>query len=494
MGMLALASFSTHGAIFWPGGGTGGNDKEADFQQGYTTGQEDCRTTPQECGVKLYQMVKDQGYGETEPNDHLYNADGLLPGIFYHANSRNQYDQDWFYLTTDRRNQKLTVSFLGDPENFADTAGWEVRIRDLKGNVIAAFDSETAGQPSPVEGGDNISPVELAKIIEVTLSKIGTYYISVRSRGEDGMLRGYHIAAMLEDTGQITADHDDAPFDTETEPNDDNANADVLRSNVAMVGVFDRTLVKKTKVTTPAETEIKYFYKGCSESNPSTIPFGNTDCQCDMTKVSPGGNAYVDPANQNITDPPPADCEANVDGGSPDDACKRETACEARRVTTPEKTEWRGIFHYDKDVYVYHSEGDEQLRIQICTRTECEFGKVHLKVHKGNVVLMDSPIEPGQVIDLGVAFPGDYYFVFSPEETGVDSETGDPEVEDLVGPYDLLLMSTRFSPSGDTVPTSNNPVQKPKSKPKDDNKKKDTPKQDTNDDDLNDLLKGLLGG
>ena len=109
-------------------------------------------------------MIKDQGYGETEPNDHIINADGLLLGRFYHANSFDQFDEDWYYITTDKKNQKLTVHFLGDSGNYADTTGWVIRIRDLKGNVIAAFDSSTTGgagiEGGPAEGGSDTSPVE----------------------------------------------------------------------------------------------------------------------------------------------------------------------------------------------------------------------------------------------------------------------------------------------------------------------------------------------
>ncbi|HIE55735.1 MAG TPA: hypothetical protein EYP90_11245, partial [Chromatiaceae bacterium] len=115
MGLLAVPAQQAWSAIFWPGGGVGGNDKEADFQEGYDDGRQDCRTTPLDCGVEIERMVRDQGYGETEPNDHLYNADGLLPGLFHHANSRGQYNGDWYYVTSDRENQKLSIHFLGDP-------------------------------------------------------------------------------------------------------------------------------------------------------------------------------------------------------------------------------------------------------------------------------------------------------------------------------------------------------------------------------------------
>jgi len=532
MGTLGLAAQQACSAINWPGGGVGGNDKEADFQEGYNTGQEDCRATPLECGVKLGDMIKDQGYGETEPNDHIINADGLLLGQFYHANSSDQVDEDWYYVTTDRKNQKLTVYFLGDSGNYAATEGWVIKVHDLKGNVIAAFDSATSGgagiEGGPAEGGSDTSPVEAAKITEVTLGKIGSYYITVRSKDDAGMLRGYHIGATLKDTGQVTAIEEENRFDTETEPNDDKKHADPLRSNVAMAGVFDRTLIKYEWVTTPAKTEYRYFYKLCDQTNPGTVPSGATNCTCDIKKypVSPnnpnfklqitGNNpvTYTAPGNTDNTLDPAFDADPTTagvqvppytldDGGTPNNPSDDEfelapaDACEAKAFTTPEKTEKRGKFHYDKDVYVYHSEGDEQLRVQICTRTECEFDRVHLRISKDDtsIVLLDGPIEPGQVIDMGAALPGDYYFVFSPEETGVDSETGDPEVENLVGPYDILLMSTRLSPSGGTVPTSANPPEQPK-KPKPTKKNKNDTNKNSGSGSGNLpllLLDGLLG-
>jgi predicted ABC-type transport system involved in lysophospholipase L1 biosynthesis ATPase subunit len=59
---------------------------------------------------------------------------------------------------------------------------------------------------------------------------------------------------------------------------------------------------------------------------------------------------------------------------------------------------------------------------------------------------MEGPLEPGQTVDLGAALAGDYYIEFTPEPTGnIDTDTGEEDVTDLTGPYDLLLMGTRFS-------------------------------------------------
>ena len=461
-GILSISAFQAQAAIYWPGQ-TGDDQKNKDFTAGYEDGQTDCREAPQPCGVKIYPMTKDQGFGETEPNDHILNADGLLLGRFYHANSLGAYDEDWYYIVTDKRNQKLTLYFLGDAGNFALTKGWLIKVRDLNGNIIASFDSDN-GQGD--NGGDNnggnadnqapTTPLDSVKIAEVTLPKVGTYYISVESQkggsggggngGGDnggggnggggnldtGELRGYNIAANLEDTKQITPDPDGTFFDTETEPNDDKLEADVLRSNVPMVGVFDRTLVKTFYPPKPGITEIQYFYTGCRENDTSTIPLGLTSCECDLTSVDNNGN--IDPPNPNT-----------VPSQEPKDACY------ATEVSTPATDgEWKGRFVYDVDTYVFHSEGNEQLRLQICTRTDCDFEEVHLRVNKDNtsIVVMEGPVKPGQTIDLGAALKGDYYFEFSAQKTGVEPDTGNPIETDLVGPYDLLLMSTKFSPHG----------------------------------------------
>ena len=439
MGIASIPAFQAQAAIYWPGG-TGDKNKDTDFQEGYNDGQQDCRNTPQSCGVKIHPMTKKLGYGETEPNDHILNADGLLPGQFYHANSLGTFDEDWYHVVTDKPSQKLTVYFLGDEGNFTETAGWVIQVRDLYGNIIAAFDTTPgAGTEGGEEGGQlptEVSPVDAAKITEVTLGILGTYYISVKPKtggtattkaGEgSGNLRGYNIAINLEDTGQVTANPNENRFDTETEPNNDKANADPLRSNVAMTGVFNRTLIKRIEVETPAKTEYVYLYQGCDTTDPSTLPPGQTDCVCDIT-------------NNPVTPPNP-----NTPGQSPAEAC------ESKANITPAETKYVGIFAYDTDTYVYHSEGNEQLRIQICTRTDCQFERVHLRINKDNtsIVVMEGPIEPGQTIDLGAALQGDYYFKFTAEETGVISDTGDSEVDELLGPYDLLLMSTKYSPHG----------------------------------------------
>jgi len=494
---LALAAARPAGAdIFWPGGSSG-DDQQTDYQQGWEDGQAECRTAPLACGVELDDLVRDMGAGETEPNDHRYNADGLLLGEFFHGNTATPGDRDWYYVTADRKNQRLRVYFLGDSGDYTNTEGWTVKVRDLQGNVLAAFDT------APVSGGSiqgnpdtSGSPVASARMVNVTLGQPGTYYISVESNEDAGAGRGYHIGARLSDTGQVTADYPESPVDTETEPNDAKTQADELRSNVAMVGVFGRTLIRTIEVTTPASEEIVYLYKNCNETNLDTIPAGKADCACDMTQVSPNGNAYVDPPNPTLDQPPAGqDCATNVDSASPVTGCLRETACVAQRIVTPQETEYRGIFDYDEDWFVYHSSGQEQLRVQICTRTECQFERLHLRVEQGTggspYVLFEGPLTTSQVVDLGVVSAGDYYFHLSAEEIGVNSETGDAQVDPILGPYDILLMGTGQKPNGGTQSPVTNP---PEKKPEPPRQPPPPPDDEPDDQLLPDWLQDQLGG
>jgi len=354
----------------------------------------------------------------------------------------------------------------------------------------------------PPGGGDTTttSPVDDAKVTEVTLPKLGTYYISVKPNVAPGAAEGsslgelhaYNIAANLQNTGQITPDSGDNFFDTETEPNDDRKDADPIRSNVSMVGVFDRTLIKTWYPPKPASSEILYFYKGCSESNPSSVPLGLTSCECDLTAL--GNSDNITPNNPNFkltiisqqptiyTAPGDGDTKLNPifdddlgtsgvqvppatldDGGTPNNSDDGQfeltgaVACEAREVSTAATPgEWKGSFAYDVDNYMFHSDGNEQLRIQICTRSDCQFEELHLRVNRAETgqvvglatVIMEGPMKPGQTIDLGAAWEGDYYFEFSAQKKGVVADTGNPIETDLIGPYDVLLMSTKFKPNG----------------------------------------------
>ena len=457
-------------------------------------------------------MIVDQGYGETEPNDHKYSADGLLLGRFYHGNSSSLRDEDWYYLVTRKPNQKLNIYFLGSPENFNQSQGWLVQVSDVNGNPIASFDTtrtDSGGDDSPEGGnGDSGSPVDNAKMSLLTLPDAATYYISVKPMGDSGgQLRGYNIALTLQDTGQPVTDPGGNYFDTETEPNDGYASADPLRSGVVMKGMFDRTLEKYWVEPKPPEYEIGYFYKLCNSEDIGTYPPGALGCSCDLTASPFPSNPNFDPVNPDAAfdiDPTrpgiqlPADpeydpnyqCPPVTDPNDPNDPhyCNYTKAqvesiplplivpvdaanpplgwpanytlsagasCEAMQIQKPgtgtDSGIWKGRFNYDPDYYAYKTDIPEQLRIQVCVQTECEFKKAHLKVEQAEAVLMDGPIAPGQTIDLGTAEAGEIYFILTPEpEDGpkVDPETGEETVIDLTGPYDLLLQGTRLAPHG----------------------------------------------
>jgi len=198
------------------------------------------------------------GWGETEPNDNPGAADRLFLNRFYQANTLDKFDTDWYYVGSLRPNQNLIISFLGDQENYTDTAGWVVKIHDPNGNIIAAFDSLSSGQGNVYRPGDNENdvvdpnepllaktPLSDAKIIVATLGNPGRYFISVESNEEDaGAERGYHIAAMISESDQISPNPDTNFSDVETENNDTQELADPLHSNVHMFGVFGRKIVK----------------------------------------------------------------------------------------------------------------------------------------------------------------------------------------------------------------------------------------------------------
>ncbi|WP_419614582.1 hypothetical protein, partial [Thiolapillus sp.] len=58
---------------------------------------------------------------------------------------------------------------------------------------------------------------------------------------------------------------------------------------------------------------------------------------------------------------------------------------------------------------------------------------------------------PGWSYDFGIVKSGTYYFELSPEPVDgpkVDPDTGVHTVDDLTGPYNFLLRSTKLPPNG----------------------------------------------
>ncbi len=446
MGVMSILSVQSQATINWPGGTGDPSKPSKSYKEGYNAGLEDCIEMPKDCGVLLEDVVANPGWGETEPNDHMAAADRLLLNRFYKGNSLDKFDKDWYYVGATKPNQNLVISFLGDQADYTNTAGWVVEVRDRNGNVLAAFDSTTSGPGNVYRNGDKEedivdpsepilakTPLSDAKIILVTLGNAGRYYISVASQEDKGEQRAYHIAAMISESDQISPNPDTNFFDTETEINDTQDAADPLRSNVHMFGTFGRKMVKWFTPSTPPEYELNYLYRNCDPMDVSTMPLGLDTCECDIS------NNPVVPPNPNTSDQTPAG------------------ACEATQVLVPgtgtDTGSWNYAYDYDNDWFEYRSEGNEQLHFEMCAKGNCDFARVHLRVIYINdaVVLINGPIQPGWSYDFGAVGPGTYFFELSPEPVDgpqVDPETGIHTVDDLTGPYNFLLRSTKLPPHG----------------------------------------------
>lgn len=460
MGFMSAISVQGLAAIYWPGGGDNNDTtkKSKDYKKGYKTAQEDCVNKPKDCEVLLEDVVANPGWGETEPNDHPGAADRIFLNRFYKGNTLDKFDQDWFYLGTTKPNQNLLINFLGDQENYTDTAGWLVKVHDSFGNVIATFDTTTTGTGNVYRNGDQPedivdpgepilakTPLSNAHIMLTTLGLPGRYYISVESLEDgSGAERAYHIAAMISPSDQLSPNPDSNFQDAETEPNDLQENADPLNSNVHMFGTFGRRWVRWYTPAQPPEYELKYFYKGCNPMNVATMPVGLDTCECDIT------NNPVTPDNPNI------DTDPGTPGIQPG-SLPPDEACEARNELVPgtgtEQGSWNYAYDYDNDWFSYYSEGDEQLHFELCTKGSCDFARVHVRILyvNGSAVLLDGPMLPGSTFEIGAASPGTYFIELSPEPVDgpqVDPVTGVHTVDDLTGPYNFLLRSTKLPPNG----------------------------------------------
>ncbi|BAO45601.1 hypothetical protein [Thiolapillus brandeum] len=425
LGIMSTISVQGLAAINWPGGG--GNDttkKSKDYKKGYKIGQEDCVKAPKDCKVLLEDVIANPGWGETEPNDHPSAADRIFLNRFYKGNTLDKFDQDWYYLAATSPNQNLMINFLGDQNNYTDTAGWLVKVHDRFGNVIATFDTTTTGTGNVYRNGDNPedtvdpgepllakTPLSDAHIMLTTLSFPGRYYISVESLEDTGDGRAYHIAAMISPSDQMSPNPDSNFQDAETEPNDLQEQADPLDSNVHIFGTFGR---KWVRWFVPPEDNVDWLWPGCDPADISSLPLGQDNCNCDHTV--PGNICVAQPRN---------------DG----------------------QGTWEYAYDYDNDWFRYHSDGNEQLHFEMCTKGNCDFTRVHVRIIYVNnsVVLLDGPILPGVSFDLGAASPGTYFIELSPEPVDgpkVDPESGVHTVDDLTGPYNFMLRSTKLPAHG----------------------------------------------
>ncbi len=440
---LCLTALPVRADINWLGSGQDSNQSKK-YESGYQQGKRDCRNEPIDCQVNLEDVVALQGWGETEPNDAPGQADYLKPGIFYAGNTLDGNDRDWFFVDTTESNTNLVVSFIGDQNNYTETDGWVIEIRDGLGNLLAAFDSGATGSGNVIRSETDAvtlakQPVTQARYVIHTLGNAGRYYIVVRSDDDGGGVgRAYHLAAMLTDSRLVAPNPDTNFHDVETEPNDDRFHADAVRSGVPMFGAFGRRMVKIEIPPSPPEYEVNYYYVGCDPLRVATIPAGLEDCACDLTNI--------DPTTGDIIPPNP-----NTASQDPADACYAKT--EQVDGTGNDTSTWQHAYDYDDDWFVFEAEASEQIRLELCTAGDCEFARVHVRVEKAGSGerLVEGPMAPGEVFTFGVAEGGRYYIGLYPEPVNgpqVDPDTGVVTVDDLTGPYNFTLVGTGLPPQG----------------------------------------------
>lgn len=233
------------------------------------------------CGVTLSAVLSSAKYGETEPNDHIVAADAMVQGVKYWGQSRDLLDWDWFYVTTQEPNQRLTISFTVPDRVIEDmtrvSQGWLVAVRDAAGNTYAQFDTRFA-----LDDLSTINTNESKDInYPVFLGHVGTYYITVVPSIQDSCETGcgaasilywpYNLAVVL-DYSNMEGTAPDVNFhDVEIEPNNDKQHANPLASGVTMYGLMRQTEnydpnAINTGVSTGSngasfdQTDVDYFY------------------------------------------------------------------------------------------------------------------------------------------------------------------------------------------------------------------------------------------
>ena len=178
MGILSTISLNAEAAVNWPGVKPDPDNPEPskDYEDGYAKGKKDCVRDPIGCEVMLEDVVANPGWGETEPNDHINSADYLKQGIFYKGNSLDAFDKDWYFVETDKPNQNLVVSFMGDQADYTNTAGWIINIHDSNGNVIASFDSTSSGTGNVTRNEDQASLRSRERFWDIRVPKIDSIF------------------------------------------------------------------------------------------------------------------------------------------------------------------------------------------------------------------------------------------------------------------------------------------------------------------------------
>jgi hypothetical protein len=206
-------------------------------QQGYTDGTANgialCQQDPATYGITVDQVLQQGGYGETEPNEYMAEANALVADVPFLGQSKDDTDQDWFYVVTTKMNQILTLDFTVPSRDSTQAAtGWTIQVTDSAGNVYASFPTGFDGKPETT--------------YPVTLGLVGTWYVAVKpvvtldSSGTPTVTSDYYsLAVVLTDS-----DMDSLPvavnfFDTEVEPNNTPSEANPIATGVTMFGLIN---------------------------------------------------------------------------------------------------------------------------------------------------------------------------------------------------------------------------------------------------------------
>lgn len=297
-------------------------DVQNAFAQGRATGRQEsaaecigdpancgCGDSLNPCGISLSSVLNGAQFGETEPNDHMVAADGLIPQHIYWGQSRELGDEDWYYLTTVEPNQLLTLNFTVPERVLTDNTrlsqGWMVQVRDAAGNIYAQFDTRFALDDTTTANKNESREITYP----VFLGHVGTYYIVVVPRLADSqgalitdptgvdlndlsiLFFPYNLAAVVSFSG-LDAPQPDVNFhDVEVEKNDDAMTANPLASGTSMFAFLHQNEIEAAtgeiagdedwfSYSTPGNEQIVLSWCGkeaCDETAIWTIEVRNPD-------------------------------------------------------------------------------------------------------------------------------------------------------------------------------------------------------------------------
>jgi len=206
-------------------------------QQGFTDGTAagiaQCQQDPSAYGITVYQVLEKGGYGETEPNDNMVEANALVGGFPFTGQSYGQADEDWYYAVTSKPDQILTIDFTVPSRDQTQAAtGWTIQVTDSAGNVYASFPTGFDGKPETT--------------YPVTLGLVGTYYLVVKpvvtldASGTPTLTSDYYnLAVVLTDSDMNSLPVAVNFFDTEVEPNNVPSEANPIATGVTMFGLIN---------------------------------------------------------------------------------------------------------------------------------------------------------------------------------------------------------------------------------------------------------------